>query len=384
MEWIEAGLGAYGDWIGSLISHDATRSLVVDGIIAGVGAVLLFLPNIIILYIGISLLETTGYMSRVAFLLDGFFHKFGLHGKSFIPLVTGFGCSVPAYMSTRTLKNEKDRLITLFIIGFMSCGAKMPVYVLFVGVFFAPEDAGNILFLIYIAGAFLGLIMAKALRLFVFKGEAEPFVMEMPKYRMPSFSLIWHTVYNKALSYLKKAGTFILAASMLIWFASTYPKQPLFDAEYQTKIEQAGTNKILIKSLENELKLAKLEASYLGQVGKATEPIFAPLGFDWKMTVALETGLAAKEVVVSTLGVLYAIGDEVDEESSSLQEQLRKNISFASAMAFIVFVMIYLPCLAASMVFAKEAGGYKYLAYLFVFTTLTAWILSFVTYRVLV
>ena len=384
MEWIDAGLGAYGDWIGSLISHDATRSLVVDGIISGVGAVLLFLPNIIILYIGIALLETTGYMSRVAFLLDGFFHKFGLHGKSFIPLVTGFGCSVPAYMSTRTLKNEKDRLITLFIIGFMSCGAKMPVYVLFVGVFFAPSEAGNILFLIYIAGAFLGLFMAKILRLFVFKGEAEPFVMEMPKYRMPSFSLIWHTVYNKALSYLKKAGTFILAASMIIWFASTYPKQPLFDTEYASKIEQAGENKKLVRTLENELKLKKLENSYLGQIGKATEPIFAPLGFDWRMTVALEAGLAAKEVVVSTLGVLYAIGDEVDEESSSLQEQLRKNISFASAMAFIVFVMIYLPCLAASMVFAKEAGGYKYLAYLFVFTTLTAWVLSFITYRILV
>ena len=384
MEWIEAGLGAYGDWIGSLISHEATRSLVVDGIIAGVGAVLLFLPNIIILYIGIALLETTGYMSRVAFLLDGFFHKFGLHGKSFIPLVTGFGCSVPAYMSTRTLKNEKDRLITLFIIGFMSCGAKMPVYVLFVGVFFAPEDAGNILFIIYIAGAFLGLIMAKILRLFVFKGEAEPFVMEMPKYRLPSFSLIWHTVYNKALSYLKKAGTFILAASMLIWFASTYPKQPLFDSEFATKIEKVGDNQKLVRSLENELKLKKLEASYLGQIGKATAVVFEPLGFDWRMTVALETGLAAKEVVVSTLGVLYAIGDEVDEESSSLQAQLRKNISFASAMAFIVFVMIYLPCLAASMVFAKEAGGYKYLAYLFVFTTFTAWVLSFVTYRVLV
>ncbi|CAA6800727.1 MAG: Ferrous iron transport protein B [uncultured Sulfurovum sp.] len=384
MDWIEAGMGAFGDWIGSLIPHEATRSLIVDGIIAGVGAVLLFLPNIIILYIGIALLETTGYMSRVAFLLDGFFHKFGLHGKSFIPLVTGFGCSVPAYMSTRTLKNEKDRLITLFIIGFMSCGAKMPVYVLFVGVFFAPEEAGNILFIIYLAGAFLGLIMAKALRLFVFKGEAEPFVMEMPKYRLPSFSLIWHTVYNKALSYLKKAGTFILAASMLIWFASTYPKQPLFDTEYASKIEQAGEDKLLVSSLENELKLKKLENSYLGQIGKATELVFAPLGFDWKMTVALETGLAAKEVVVSTLGVLYAIGDEVDAENSTLQEKLRENISFASAMAFIVFVMIYLPCLAASMVFAKEAGGYKYLVYLFVFTSVTAWVLSFITYRILV
>ena len=384
MGWIDAGIGAFGDGVGSLISHEATRSLIVDGIIAGVGAVLLFLPNIIILYIGIALLETTGYMSRVAFLLDGFFHKFGLHGKSFIPLVTGFGCSVPAYMSTRTLKSEKDRLITLFIIGFMSCGAKLPVYVLFVGVFFAPEDAGNILFYIYIAGAMLGLVMAKALRVFVFKGEDEPFVMEMPKYRLPSLTLIWHTVYNKALNYLKKAGTFILAASMLIWFASTYPKQPLLVEQYNTKIEQVMGDEVKVAELENELQLKKLENSYLGQVGKATEPMFAPLGFDWRLTVALETGLAAKEVVVSTLGVLYAIGNDVDEESASLATLLKANVSFATAMAFIVFIMIYLPCLAASMVFAKEAGGYKYLAYLFVFTTVTAWILSFVTYRILV
>jgi len=384
MEWIETGTGMFGDAVGSMIQHDELRSLVVDGIIAGVGAVLLFLPNIIILFLGIALLETTGYMSRVAFLLDGFFHKFGLHGKSFIPLVTGFGCSVPAYMATRTLKNEKDRLITLFIIGFMSCGAKLPVYVLFAGAFFAAEDAGNVLFLIYIAGALLGLVMAKILRMFVFKGEDEPFVMEMPKYRLPSALLIWHTVSGKALSYLKKAGTFILAASMLIWFASNYPKQPLLDTQYEAKIEQAAGDEAQIATLNNELNFAKLEASYLGQIGKASEPFFAPLGFDWKLTVALETGLAAKEVVVSTLGVLYAIGDEVDEENNTLRSALQSNYSFATAMAFIVFVMIYLPCLAASMVFAKEAGGYKYLAYLFIFTTITAWILSFITYRILV
>ena len=384
MEYIDAGIGHFGDAIGSIIPNDEFRSLVVDGIIAGVGAVLLFLPNIIILYIGLALLETTGYMSRVAFLLDGFFHKFGLHGKSFIPLVTGFGCSVPAYMSTRTLKSEKDRLITLFIIGFMSCGAKLPVYVLFIGIFFAPEDAGNMLFVIYIAGALLGLVMAKALRVFVFKGKDEPFVMEMPKYRLPSLSLIWHTVYNKALSYLKKAGTFILAASILIWFASAYPKNDFLAKSYETKIAQAGAESDLVKSLENEQKLEELEKSYLGQLGKFSQPLFEPLGFDWKMTVALETGLAAKEVVVSTLGVLYAVGDEVDETSASLTSRLKENVSFASAMAFIVFVMIYLPCLAASMVFAKEAGGYKYLAYLFVFTTVTAWVLSFITYRVLV
>lgn len=385
MDYIDAGIGYFGDWVGSLIPNDEFRSLIVDGVIAGVGAVLLFLPNIIILYIGIALLETTGYMSRVAFILDGFFHKFGLHGKSFIPLVTGFGCSVPAYMSTRTLKSEKDRLITLFIIGFMSCGAKLPVYVLFVGIFFAPENAGNMLFIIYIAGALLGLIMAKALRVFVFKGKDEPFVMEMPKYRMPSFALIWHTVYNKALSYLKKAGTFILVASMLIWFASAYPKNDKITQQYTQEITLAENNQTLIKEIQNREKLELLENSYLGQIGKSTQPIFEPLGFDWKMSVALEAGLAAKEVVVSTLGVLYAVGDEVDKTSSaSLTKRLKENISFASAMAFIVFVMIYLPCLAASMVFAKEAGGYKYLGYLFIFTTVTAWILSFITYRILV
>jgi len=383
MDWIDAVVTTFGNWIGSTISNESLRSVIVDGIIAGVGAVLMFLPNIIILYIGIALLETTGYMSRVAFLLDGFFHKFGLHGKSFIPLVTGFGCSVPAYMAARTLKSEKDRLITLFIIGFMSCGARLPIYVLFAGAFFGAERAGNILFIIYISGALLGLVMAKILRVVVFKGEDEPFVMEMPKYRFPSFTLIWHTVYNNAKSYIKKAGTFILGASVLIWALATYPNQPLLEQSYKTKIEQTkDTQKIA--QLQNELKLKKLENSYLGQIGKASEPFFAPLGFDWKMTVALETGLAAKEVVVSTLGVLYAIGDEVDETSNALANQLKANVSFASAIAFIVFVMIYLPCLAASMVFAKEAGGYKYLAYLFIFTTVTAWVLSFITYRVLV
>ncbi len=383
MEYIDSAISLLGNEVGLHISNDEFRSLIVDGIIGGVGAVLLFLPNIIILYIGIALLETTGYMSRVAFLLDGFFHKFGLHGKSFIPLVTGFGCSVPAYMAARTLKNEKDRLITLFIIGFMSCGARLPIYVLFTGAFFANDKAGSILFLIYISGALLGLVMAKVLRVVVFKGEDEPFVMEMPKYRLPSFKLVWHTVYNNAKGYVKKAGTFILGASMLIWFASNYPKYPLLEEQYQTKIEQLKGDETSIVSLQNELQQKKLEQSYLGQIGKASEPLFSPLGFDWKLTVALETGLAAKEVVVSTLGVLYAVGDEVDEEDNSLRNILAKNYSLATALAFIVFVMIYLPCLAASMVFAKEAGGYKYLVYLFVFTTVTAWVFSFITYKIL-
>ena len=365
MDYIDAGFSWLGDQVKIILGNGELGSLVADGIIAGVGAVVMFLPNIVILFLGIALLETTGYMSRVAFLLDGFFHKFGLHGKSFIPLVTGFGCSVPAYMAARTLKNEKDRLITLFIIGFMSCGARLPIYVLFAGAFFGQENAGNILFIIYISGALLGLLMAKALKMFVFKGEDEPFVMEMPKYRMPSLKLIWHTVYGQAKSYLKKAGTFILGAAILIWFASNYPK-----------VDAPSTLDA------NQVKLYELENSYLGKIGHASEPFFAPLGMDWRMAVALETGLAAKEVVVSTLGVLYALGDEVDEGSAGLITQIKANIPFAAAIAFIVFVMIYLPCLAASMVFAKEAGGWKYLVYLFFMTTASAWILSFIAYRV--
>ena len=380
MDYIDTGISAFGNFIGSHIANNDIRSLIVDGIIAGVGAVLLFLPNIIILYIGIALLETTGYMSRVAFLLDGFFHKFGLHGKSFIPLVTGFGCTVPAYMAARTLKSEKDRLITLFILGFMSCGARLPIYVLFTGAFFSQAESGNILFLIYISGALLGLVMAKVLRVVVFKGKDEPFVMEMPKYRLPSFKLIWHTVYSNAASYLNKAGTFILLASVLIWFSSNYPKQAELQKIYSAKIEQASTKEAK-HNLETELKAKELEKSYLGQIGKLSEPFFAPLGFDWRLSVALEAGLAAKEVVVSTLGVLYSVG-EVDETSNSLKEILHKNLNIPIAMSFIVFVMIYLPCFAASRVFTKEAGGIKYFVYLFIFTTVTAWVLSFNVYRV--
>ncbi len=381
MDIIDSFFASLIDSTKNALGDNQISSVIADGAIAGVGSVILFLPNIVILFFGIALLETTGYMSRVAFLLDGFFHKFGLHGKSFIPLVTGFGCSVPAYMAARTLKNEKDRLLTLFIIGFMSCGARLPIYVLFTGAFFSKENAGNILFLIYISGALLGLLAAKVLTVTAFKNEDEPFVMEMPKYRMPSFKLIWHTVSNQALMYLKKAGTFILAASILIWFASNYPKHLEYEEMVNTKIEQA-TSINEIEKLENELALYNLENSYLGKIGKFSQPLFEPLGFDWRMTVALETGLAAKEIVVSTLGILYGLGEENTEESDTLINKVKANIPFVSAISFIVFVMIYLPCLAASMVFAKEAGGWKYLVYLFIFTTVTAWVLSFITYNV--
>jgi len=381
MDIIDAFFASLIDGTKQILGDNQISSIIADGAIAGVGSVVLFLPNIVILFFGIALLETTGYMSRVAFLLDGFFHKFGLHGKSFIPLVTGFGCSVPAYMAARTLKNERDRLLTLFIIGFMSCGARLPIYVLFVGAFFGENNAGNILFLIYISGAILGLFAAKVLKIVVFKSEDEPFVMEMPKYRLPSFKLVWHTVSNQAMMYLKKAGTYILAASLLIWFASNYPKHLDIEESFNQKIELASTEEAKAV-LANELSLYNLENSYLGYIGKFTEPMFAPLGFDWRMSVALETGLAAKEIVVSTLSILYGLGEDNDETSDSLIEKIKNNIPFASAISFIVFVMIYIPCLAASMVFAKEAGGWKYLVYLFVFTTITAWVLSFVAYNV--
>jgi len=381
MEYIDMFFGWLGDVVGNTIQNEEIRSLVVDGLIGGVGAVVLFTPNIIILFIGIALLETTGYMSRVAFLLDGLFHKFGLHGQSFIPLVTGFGCSIPAYMSARILKNDRDRLLTLFIIGFMSCGARLPVYVLFAGAFFGADEAGSVLFMIYISGAILGLIAAKVLKLTAFKGVDEPFVMEMPKYRLPSFKLIWHTVVTQTLMYLKKAGTFIAGATVLIWFLSNYPKDATLIQTYETQIEQTTSQEEKNK-LENELNAKLLERSYLGRIGKFSEPFVEPLGMDWKLNVALQAGLAAKEVVVSTLGVLYSLGGDVDEENSSLKDRIKKEIPFPTAVAFIVVIMIYLPCLAATTVFTKEAGSFKYTIYLILFTTFVAYIMAFIAYRV--
>jgi ferrous iron transport protein B len=380
MTWIDGFFTWFGALIGSTIVNNEIRSLVVDGVISGVGAVIMFVPNIVILFIGIALLESTGYMSRVAFLLDGFFHRFGLHGQSFIPLVTGFGCSIPAYMSARILKNDRDRLLTLFVIGFMSCGARLPVYVLFAGAFFGENSAGNVLFAIYISGAVIGLIAAKVLKMTAFKGRDEPFVMEMPKYRLPSFSLIWHTVKTKTTMYIKKAGTFIAAASMLVWFLSNYPHNPELVAQTKAKIEQIQ-NEQEKKAEQTSLNENLLEQSFLGRIGKFIEPVFEPIGMDWKMAVALQTGLAAKEVVVSTLGVLYSVSTDANEHNSGLMQRLHANISFASAIAFITIIMTYLPCFAATAVFTREAGGIKYAFYLFLLTTTVAYSLAFIAYK---
>ncbi|WP_121276417.1 ferrous iron transport protein B [Helicobacter pylori] len=384
---LEEGFKFLSDSIKENVANEDLASLVGDGIIGGVGATVSFLPLIVVLYFGISLLETTGYMSRVAFLLDGILHKFGLHGKSFIPLITGFGCSVPAYMATRTLQNYNERLITLFVIGFMSCSARLPIYVLFVGSFLPSSSAGFVLFCIYILGAVVALVMAKLLKLSVFKGQTESFIMEMPKYRFPSWRMVYFSIYTKSLSYLKKAGTYILVGAILIWFMSQYPKNDAAMKTYKQESLLVNKNTTLsseakeekLKELKTELDKKNLKNSVVGRGGAYLEKVFSPMDFDWRLSVSLVTGFMAKEVVVSTLGVLFSLGDQ-NEKSDAFREILRKEVSVPSGIAFIVFVMFYIPCFAATITFGREAGGIKFVAYLFIFTTVVAYAFSLIAF----
>ncbi|MGL2486956.1 ferrous iron transport protein B [Helicobacter pylori] len=384
---LEAGFKFLSDSVKENVANEDLASLVGDGIIGGVGATVSFLPLIVVLYFGISLLETTGYMSRVAFLLDGILHKFGLHGKSFIPLITGFGCSVPAYMATRTLQNYNERLITLFVIGFMSCSARLPIYVLFVGSFFPSSSAGFVLFCIYILGAVVALVMAKLLKLSVFKGQTESFIMEMPKYRLPSWRMVYFSIYTKSLSYLKKAGTYILVGAILIWFMSQYPKSDTAMKTYKQESLLVDKDTTLsnetkeekLKELKAKLDQTNLKNSVVGRGGAYLEKVFSPMDFDWRLSVSLVTGFMAKEVVVSTLGVLFSLGDQ-DEKSDAFREILRKEVSVPSGIAFIVFVMFYIPCFAATITFGREAGGIKFVAYLFIFTTVVAYVFSLIAF----
>ncbi|WQS33585.1 ferrous iron transport protein B [Helicobacter pylori] len=386
---LEEGFKFLSDSVKENVANEDLASLVGDGIIGGVGATVSFLPLIVVLYFGISLLETTGYMSRVAFLLDGILHKFGLHGKSFIPLITGFGCSVPAYMATRTLQNYNERLITLFVIGFMSCSARLPIYVLFVGSFFPSSSAGFVLFCIYILGAVVALVMAKLLKLSVFKGQTESFIMEMPKYRFPSWRMVYFSIYTKSLSYLKKAGTYILVGAILIWFMSQYPKNDAAMKAYKQESLLVNKDATLsseakeekLKELKTELDKKNLKNSVVGRGGAYLEKVFSPMDFDWRLSVSLVTGFMAKEVVVSTLGVLFSLGDQ-NEKSDAFREIIRKEVSVPSGIAFIVFVMFYIPCFAATITFGREAGGIKFVAYLFIFTTVVAYAFSLIAFYV--
>jgi ferrous iron transport protein B len=390
MSWIESFFDLLS--IGALIviPEGIMQSIIVDGIIAGVGGVLVFLPNILLLFMALAFLEGTGYMARAAFVVDKLMHKVGLHGKSFIPMMTGFGCSIPAIMATRTLKNKGDRLTTMMIIPFMSCGAKLPVYVLLISAFFTPVVAGNVLFGIYLFGVAVAMLSAKILKKSLFKGESEPFVMELPPYRVPTLKSIIIQSKIKAALYLKKAGTVILAASVFIWVASNFPVNKQLEARCEAQIKAINTEQSLTKeqkatlvySLELQTQSKQLKYSVIGRLGRVIEPVIRPLGFDWKIGIALSTGLAAKEVVVSTLSTIYSLGN-VNGESVDLAKKLQNDPSFtrATALSLMVFVLLYMPCIAAIGVFKKETGTWKWLGFYTLYSTATAWIFSFIVYR---
>ncbi|MEA1910904.1 MAG: ferrous iron transport protein B, partial [Spirochaetota bacterium] len=382
MGWMDSFFQLLSNGLMSILPSGLFRSLLVDGIIAGVGGVLIFLPNILLLFFFISLLEGTGYMARAAFVIDKVMHKVGLHGKSFIPMLTGFGCSVPAIMATRTLKNRGDRIVTMLIIPFMSCGAKLPVYILLLSAFFSPAAAGNILFGIYFFGILVALVSAFILKKAAFPGQSEPFVMELPPYRLPGYKSLLFQMILKVKMYLKKAGTIILVASVIIWLSSNFPVSSEIEQSYNEQINLT-TDANIIKELENKASADQLEYSIAGRFGKIIEPAIKPLGFDWKIGIALTAGLAAKEIVVSTMSTIFALGDEENEESPKLATRLREESGYsrATALSLMVFVLLYLPCLAATAVFHKEAGAWKWTRLFIVYTMSVAWVMSFIVYR---
>ncbi len=391
MGWIEAFFGFLGKTAANLIGPGILQSVIVDGIIAGVGGVLVFLPSILLLFLFLAILEGTGYMARAAFVVDKVLHKVGLHGKSFIPMITGFGCSVPAFMSCRTLKNKADRITTMMIIPFMSCGAKLPVYILLIGAFFPVAYAGNILFAVYLFGIMVAVLSAKIIKTGVFKGESEPFVMELPPYRLPTLKAVLIQMWIKAYMYIKKAGTIVLLASVIIWFAGNFPvsreiektyARKVHDIEYSRKFNNSQ-KEIQFAEIENRRLSEQLEYSYAGRMGKLIEPLIGPLGFDWRIGISLVAGLAAKEIVVATIGTIYSLGPNEDGSSSALAVKLRndKKYDMATALSLMIFVLLYVPCMAATIVFHKEAGAWKWTWIYIGYSMTVAWVLSFVVYH---
>jgi len=370
MDWIDAGVSSLGNWLNANMADGMLRSLLVDGIVGGVGGVIVFLPNILLLFLGIAFLEGTGYMSRAAFVMDQIMHKAGLHGKSFVPMLIGFGCGVPALMASRTLENPRDRLVTMLVIPLMSCGARLPVYSLLIAAFFPGQMGGNLLFSIYLLGIILAIIMARVFRAWVLPGEAEPFVMELPIYRWPTLKGMFIQMWERAWLYLKKAGTIILAISILMWGLFTFPAVDNQGQPYENATVQA-------------------ENSYAGRLGKTIEPIFQPLGFDWKTSVALLAGFGAKEVVVSTLGTLYSIEDEkalAEEDAGSVSgfaERAREQSGYTPLVAYalMVFTLLYVPCMAFIATMKRETNTWKWPLFTIGYTFVLAWAVSFLVYR---
>ena len=384
MDWIDSFVGWIGNLVSTYMPDGPLKDMIVDGIIGGVGGVIVFLPNILILYAFISFMEDSGYMARAAFIMDKIMHKIGLHGKSFIPLVMGFGCNVPAIMATRTIESRTSRLITILIVPFMSCGARLPIYLLLVGIFF-PNNASLVLLGMYLLGIIVAVITAKLLRRFHYREDETPFVMELPPYRIPTLKATLRHMWGKGQQYLKKMGGLILVASLIIWALSYFPR-PNEQTIEQTRTELIS-NGISPDSVDVEA-VASTENSYLGKIGKAIQPIFEPLGFNWKMTVSLISGTVAKETVVSTLGVLYSGNSEATQADMGKRLQQinpqtgKPDFTPLVAMCFMIFVLIYVPCLATIVAIVKESGSWRYGLFTLAYDTAVAWIISFVVYQV--
>ena len=364
MDWIEMFVGWLGDWVGQTLPEGPMRSMLVDGVIGGVGSVIVFLPQILILYCFISLMEDSGYMARAAFIMDRLMHKMGLHGKSFIPLVMGFGCNVPAVMATRTIESRRSRIITMMILPFMSCSARLPIYIMIIGTFFAAQYRSWVMLSLYAIGIVLAVIVSKVLATFVIKGEDTPFVMELPPYRWPTAKAIARHTWEKCKEYLKKMGGIILVASIIVWALGYFPHNGDLTPQQQQ------------------------EQSYIGRMGKAVEPVFAPQGFNWKLDVSLIAGVGAKEIVASTIGVLYSGDDSFGDDDSfaegedsqkytRLQQQMQADgITPATAYAYLLFVLIYFPCLATIVAIKNESGSWRWALVSALYTTALAWVIS--------
>lgn len=353
-DWIESLVNVIGTFISNNMAEGPLKDLLIDGIIGGVGGVIVFLPNILILYLFISLMEDSGYMARAAFIMDKIMHKMGLHGKSFIPLIMGFGCNVPAVLASRTIENRKSRLVTILINPLMSCSARLPIYLLLVGVFF-PHHASLVLLSIYSLGIILAVVMARLFSRFLVKGDDTPFVMELPPYRMPTSKAIFRHTWEKGAQYLRKMGGVIMVASIIIWVLGYFPRP------------------------SDSMDLAQQqENSYIGRIGKAIEPAIEPLGFDWKLGIGILSGVGAKELVVSSLGVLYA--DDAEADQTTLAQRLP--ITPLVAYGYMVFILLYFPCVATLAAIRQEAGGWKWAAFAAAYTTVLAWIMSFAVYQI--
>jgi ferrous iron transport protein B len=388
-EWLKDGVKWLGTTVAAQMPDSQLKLLFVDGVIGGAGSVITFLPNILLLFFGIAMLEDTGYMARAAFVMDRVMRAVGLHGKSFIPLLLGFGCNVPAIMGTRTLENRSDRMVTMLVSPLMSCSARLPVYTLLIGAFFEESLAGSVLFTIYFLGVSLAIGMSLVFRKWLFPGGTEAFVMEMPPYHLPTLRSILTHMWERSVLYLKKAGTLILAASILIWFLTNYPTEVQYSkdfdeikAEISAQYAPEAAAPILMQ-LEKEQAGEKLALSYAGQFGKTIEPIIKPVGFDWKIGVGLVSAVAAKEVLVGTLATIYSVGAVDDDNIDDLKQAVANDPAFTPLVAFclMVFTLIYSPCLAALAVIRRETNSWKWPVFSFAYSTTLAWLITFAVYQ---